>query len=128
MPFFSIIKNDMTLSNIFYKMMGTKSKGFFSIGAGAKIADPWYIEIGKNVIISIDCLISCHVMEKDHIIIVKIKIGDNVTIGYAAGMGPGTEIGNSSILGAGSITAKFTKISSDELWIGCPARFFKKIN
>jgi acetyltransferase-like isoleucine patch superfamily enzyme len=56
----------------------------------------------------------------------EIKIGDGVFIGANSIILKGVKIGNRSIVGAGSVVRK--DIAEDELWIGNPAMFIKKLN
>ena len=56
----------------------------------------------------------------------EIKIGDDVFIGANSIILKGVKIGNRSIVGAGSVVRK--DIPEDEVWIGNPAIFIKKLN
>lgn len=55
-----------------------------------------------------------------------IKIGKNVFIGGHCTLLKGTNIGDNSIIGAGSVVAK--SIPPNEIWAGNPARFLAKLN
>jgi len=50
-------------------------------------------------------------------------IGSNTIIGEDALL----EIGNGSIIAAGSVVLKKTEIGSNEIWGGVPAKFIKKV-
>ena len=54
-----------------------------------------------------------------------IIIEDNVWIGAGAIILPGVVIGNSSIIGAGSVVTK--SVNKSSLWFGNPARFIKDL-
>ena len=54
-----------------------------------------------------------------------IEIGDNVFIGGHCIILKGTIIGNGAVVGAGSVVAK--DIPPNEIWVGNPVRFIKKI-
>jgi maltose O-acetyltransferase len=93
--------------------------------------------IGKNCLISSNCGISSynHVQNssdrpgnthEDYKYSKPVKIGDNVWIGMNACILPGVEIGDNSIIGSGSIVTK--NIPPNEIWIGNPARFVRKLN
>jgi maltose O-acetyltransferase len=95
------------------------------------------VTIGKNCLISSNCGISSynHIQNsnnrpgnahEDYQYSKPVKIGDNVWIGMNACILPGVEIGDNSIIGAGSIVTK--NIPSNEIWVGNPARFIKKLN
>ena len=54
-----------------------------------------------------------------------VKIGDNVWIGMNSCILPGVEIGNNSIIGSGSVVTK--NIPENEIWVGNPAKFIRKL-
>ena len=54
-----------------------------------------------------------------------VKIGNNVFIGARCIIGKGVEIGDRSIIAAGSVVVK--SIPPDEIWGGNPAKFIKKL-
>lgn len=55
-----------------------------------------------------------------------VKIGNDVFIGAKCIILKGVEIGDRSIIGAGSVVTK--NIPNDEIWAGNPARFIRKIS
>lgn len=55
-----------------------------------------------------------------------VKIGNDVFIGAKCIILKGVEIGDRSIIGAGSVVTR--NIPKDEIWAGNPARFIKKAN
>lgn len=94
------------------------------------------VSIGKNCTISSNCGISSynHVQNSlnrivdepnDHKFSKPVKIGDNVWIGMNACILPGVEIGDNAIIGSGSVVTK--NVPANEIWVGNPARFIKKL-
>jgi maltose O-acetyltransferase len=95
------------------------------------------VKIGKNCLISSNCGISSynHIQDslnrrasenEDFRFSKPVSIGDNVWIGMNSCILPGVSIGNNSIIGSGSVVTK--NIPSNEIWVGNPARFIKKLN
>jgi acetyltransferase-like isoleucine patch superfamily enzyme len=122
-PLITLVLGDIFLYNIFYRLMGLRTNGIFIIAENTtKILDPWYTEIGENSIISGNCLISSHIIDNNKLLISKVKIGSRSLIGYGAVVAPGSIIENNATLGAFSVTKKFTKIPSNEIWYGFPAK------
>jgi maltose O-acetyltransferase len=95
------------------------------------------VKIGKNCLISSNCGISSynHIQDslnrranesEDFRFSKPVSIGDNVWIGMNSCILPGVSIGDNSIVGSGSVVTK--NIPSNEIWVGNPARFIKKLN
>lgn len=114
----------------------------FSIGDNSSISHyttiyaTFGVTIGKNCLISSNCGISSynHIqqslnrpsdIDKDMLYSKPVIISDNVWIGMNACVLPGIKIGNNSIVGSGSVVTK--DIPPNEIWVGNPARFVKKI-
>ena len=108
-----------------------------SISSYTTIYATFGVIIGKDCLISSNCGISSynHIQSSHNRVKDKNKdvnyskpviIGDNVWIGMNVCLLPGIEIGDNSIIGAGSVVTK--NIPSNEIWAGNPARFVKKIN
>lgn len=86
------------------------------------------IEIGNNVIVGSNCLITDSDWHPHDPRIGKpkpVKIGNNVWIGYGAIVMKGVEIGDSSLIGAGSVVTK--NIPANSIAAGNPCRVIKKI-
>lgn len=70
----------------------------------------WLIEIGDNVVFAPQVYLLAHDTSSkklvEHVKIGKIKIGNNCFIGARAFIMPGVEIGDNSIVGAGSQVTK----------------------
>jgi acetyltransferase-like isoleucine patch superfamily enzyme len=88
------------------------------------------VEIGNNVQISANCVISgaTHPLDpnkREIQINKKVIIGNNVWIGMSVSILPDVIIGDNSIIGAGSVVTK--NVPSNEIWIGNPAKLYKKL-
>ena len=56
----------------------------------------------------------------------RSKVGKGASIGANATILPGVEIGSGAMIGAGSVVTR--NVPAVELWLGSPARFFKKLS
>jgi maltose O-acetyltransferase len=114
----------------------------FSIGDHSSISSyttiyaTFGVTIGSNCLISSNCGISSynHIqssenrpgnINEDVNFSKPVVIGDNVWIGMNACILPGVTIGNNSIIGSGSIVTK--DVPANEIWVGNPAKFVKKL-
>jgi acetyltransferase-like isoleucine patch superfamily enzyme len=103
-----------------YSKLLQRKLGIHSIGSntfinyGALIADPAYVRIGSNVVLS-DCTIfghdgSAQVLATTYGIAIdavgKVDIKDNVFVGWGAIIMPGVTIGPNAIVGAGAVVTK----------------------
>lgn len=108
-----------------------------SISSYTTIYATFGVRIGKNCFISSNCGISSynHVQnsrnrhrdkDRDVLFSKPVVIGNNVWIGMNACILPGVEIGDNSIIGSGSVVTR--NVPCNEIWVGNPARFVKRIN
>jgi len=109
---------------IFYRLLGAKIGKNVIINSTC-IYDPHLIEIGDNSIIGGDVALICHSAEGDKLIIDRIKIGKNVSIGQYTTILPGAVIEDGAIIGAMSLVPKNKRIS-EGVWGGVPVRRLKK--
>lgn len=95
------------------------------------------VKIGANCLISSNCGISSynHIQnsinrsndnKEDEKYSKPVIIGNNVWIGMNVSILPGVVIGDNSIIGSGSVVTK--SIPANEIWVGNPAKYLKKIN
>ena len=108
-----------------------------SISSFTTIFATFGVKIGKNCLVSSNCGISSYnhiqcslnrIMDKgeDVKFSKSIIINDNVWIGMNSSILPGVEIGKNSIIGSGSVVTK--NVPENEIWVGNPARFIRRIN
>jgi len=112
------------LNRIIYLLLGARL-GPNTYCAGI-ILDPPLTAIGSDTIIGHEAVLYSHAIEGDHLSNKPIRIGNNVTIGAKAILMSGVEIGDNTIVAAGAIVPKDTRIKSNEIWGGAPARFLKQ--
>lgn len=91
------------------------------ITCDTKIISTHAITIGEGTIISWGCYISdsAHHAINGAVHVGEVKIGDHVWLSEGVTVGPGSVIGEYSIVGAKSLTNK--PYSSRSLIVGCPA-------
>lgn len=112
------------------------------IGEGCEIypnvswgSEPYLIEIGNNVRITMGCKFVTHdggvwTLRKmgkleNADLFGRIKIGNNVHIGLDTIIMPGVTIGNNCIIGCGAVVTK--DIPENSVAVGVPARVIKSI-
>lgn len=88
------------------------------------IIDPWGVDIGKNVTIGFGSTITCHLQERDFIIVDRVVIEDDVSIGAYAGISCGVHIKRGAVIEPYAAIKPRTMVGEYELWGGRPA--FKK--
>lgn len=126
----SLINREIPLDKL--KKRGLKVGNNFSKQQGCFI-DPTHcflIEIGNNVTFSIRVVLLAHDASSCKLIemakIGKIIIRDNVFIGANATILPNVEIGENSIIGAGSVVTK--SIPPNSVVAGIPARVISTVD
>ena len=80
--------------------------------------DASLLEIGDNTVIGGGAIINCHIVERGKLVLRKVKIGKNVTVGSHSTIMPGCEIGDRAIIGAGVVLLKDTKVEPKDVWFG----------
>ena len=84
------------------------------INYGAVIADPQFVSIGSNVVLS-DCTIFCHDGAAEVLVkalgipldaVARVVIKDNVFVGWGAIIMPGVTVGPNAIVGAGAVVTE----------------------
>ena len=113
------------LNNLFYKALGAKI-GENTIIIAKDVNDLHLIEIGDNVLIGDMASIIGHVAEKGKLILKRVKIGNNVTIGQYTTVFPGTIIEDDVIVGANSLVPKSSVLERGWIYGGVPVRKIKR--
>ena len=126
--FFPIIRTKLTpvpLTRLIYILLGAKLGS--NTYSGGTILDPHLTIIGSNTIIGEDALLFSHAIEGRHLSHAFIKIGNNATIGAKSIIMSDVIIGDGSIVAAGSVVLKKTRIGPNEIWGGNPAKLIRAI-
>lgn len=107
-----------------------------AIGSNANIRAGGSISIGSYTIIAqqVSLIASSHLIASDKPYRflpwdkskLGIVIGKNVWIGANVTILPGCQIGDNSVIGAGSVVTKI--VPPNEIWVGAPARKVRDIN
>lgn len=120
-PFRSFI-NEMSFFRIlFYKGMGAEIDATLLLGNGVKFPEPWALQIGRNVHVGDEAVLSGHKVERNVVTLDKIIIGNDVLIGARAIIFPGVTVGDGAVIGANSVVTRGTEILPGETWAGNPA-------
>ncbi|MBN1801672.1 MAG: hypothetical protein JW891_09220 [Candidatus Lokiarchaeota archaeon] len=112
------------LDNLCFKMFGVKTKFSNSLFEGW--VDCEFIEFGNNVVVGQGAIIQSAVIVGNLLIIRKTTIKDNSRIGTHAIIMPGTEVQDNCVLAAASATTVGQVLEKDWIYVGIPAKKFKK--
>jgi len=112
------------MDNICSMLFGVKTKYSNSLFEGW--VDTEFIEFGKNVVIGQGAIVQSAVIVGNLFIIRKTRIEDNVVIGSQSVVMPGTNMKKNSILGGHSLTTIGQEIEEGWIYLGAPAKKFKK--
>ncbi len=112
------------LDNICFKVFGVKTKLRNSLFEGW--VDTEFIEFGKNVVVGQGAIVQSAVIIGNLLIIKKTIIEDDVHIGSHAIISPGTHIGKRSVLASNSVTIVDQQLEDDYIYVGIPAKKYKK--
>jgi acetyltransferase-like isoleucine patch superfamily enzyme len=112
------------LDNVCFKAFGVKTTFTNSLFEGW--VDCEFIEFGKNVVVGQGSIIQSATIVGNLLIIRKTIIEDNVRIGAHAVVMPGTHIGKNSVLAANSVTIVGQELEDEWIYLGIPAKKYKK--
>ncbi|UCC19287.1 MAG: hypothetical protein JSV62_14470 [Promethearchaeota archaeon] len=112
------------LDNLCFKMFGVKTKMSNSLFEGW--VDTEFIDFGKDVVVGQGAIIQSAVIIGNLLIIRKTIIDDHVRIGSHAIVMPGTHIKHNCMLAANSVTTVGQVLEKGWIYVGIPAKKFKK--
>lgn len=107
----------------FLSLIGLKIGKNSGLGTtSVSIMDPCAIEIGDNTYIGSYSVLTAHVIEKEKLIIKKVKIGNNCLIGGETLLLPGVTIEDKVTVGAKSLVLKNRTLKNGRIYGGVPAK------
>ena len=112
------------LDNICLKVFGVKTKYSNSLFEG--FIDTEFIDFGKHVVVGQSAIIQSIVIVGNLFIIRKTVIEDNAVIGAHSVVMPGTHMKKNSILAGSSMTTVGQELEENWVYLGAPAKKFKK--
>ncbi|MHA1112587.1 MAG: acyltransferase [Promethearchaeota archaeon] len=112
------------LDIIAFKWFGVK------VSLSTSLFDSWvdseFIEIGKHTMIGQGSVIMSSMITRDWLILRKVKIGDHCVVGGYSVVAPGTTIEDNVVIAVHSSTSVGQTLESDWVYIGQPAKQYKK--
>ncbi len=112
------------LDNICFKAFGVKTKISNSLFEGW--VDTEMIEFGKDVVVGQGAIVQSSCIIGNLLIMRKTIIDAGVRIGSHSIVMPGTHIGHNCILAANSVTTVGQVLEKEWIYVGIPAKKFKK--
>lgn len=97
------------------------------IALGGVLADPHLIWIGDYAILGHNSVLTPHAITSGSIMLGEVRIQDRATVGVNTVIMPGVELGEGSVVTAGSVVTMDTHIPPGELWGGVPACKIKNL-
>lgn len=86
------------------------------------VTEPYLMEFGDGTMAGGGSIVAGHAFAGGKMLIGKVKLGKNVTIGANSVIFPGVEVGDNSIVATLSTVTYKTKIPPNQVWAGNPAR------
>jgi acyl-[acyl carrier protein]--UDP-N-acetylglucosamine O-acyltransferase len=105
-----ILFSSFVLRPIFLRACGAKIPFDMAPSAFMRINDPFMIEIGKGAVIGLDCMFAGHTFVGDKLALMKVRVGENCTIGAYSSLTAGATVGNNVVLGRGCTLYPLSKI------------------
>ena len=115
------------LNVIYFRLVGAKIGKNVQINS-ISVNDPWLLEIGDGTVIGGGASINCHTVERGKLVLEKVKIGKNCTIGAQSLVWPGCIVGDGAILSTKSVLKKRSKVGEKQIWAGNPAENIRNRN
>jgi non-ribosomal peptide synthetase-like protein len=113
--------NGTPMKNFFTRALGVKI-GRKVFDDGANLYDKTLIEIGDQANLNVASVVQCHTLEDGVFKSERVVVGAGSTIGCAAYVLYGANIGKNAVLEPNACLLKGETIPRDEVWHGNPAR------
>jgi non-ribosomal peptide synthetase-like protein len=117
----TMLFNGTPMKNFFTRALGVKV-GRKVFDDGANLYDKTLIEIGDQANLNVASVVQCHTLEDGVFKSERVVIGAGSTIGCAAYVLYGANIGKNAVLEPNACLLKGETIPRDEVWHGNPAR------
>lgn len=89
--------------------------------------DSDFVKIGNNTILGEGSIIMSSMILGDFLLVKKVELQENTTIGAFSVIAPGTIVEEGAILGIGSYTNINQRLEKNNIYFGRPAKKWKKI-
>ncbi|MFX1503541.1 MAG: hypothetical protein ACFFDH_21440 [Promethearchaeota archaeon] len=99
----------------------------YNTGVIDSFIDSEFVEIGNNTILGEGSIIMSSMVLGDLLLVKKVILKDQTTIGAFSVIAPGTIVEERAILGMGSYTNINQRLEKDFIYLGRPAKKWKKI-
>jgi acetyltransferase-like isoleucine patch superfamily enzyme len=93
----------------------------------AFLNDAYLLTLGDNVVLGGKATVSCHIFEKDRLILKPITIGSNCVVGAHAYVHPGVVMEDNSVIGIYALVPKDTVITSKTIQGHLPAMPYREL-
>jgi non-ribosomal peptide synthetase-like protein len=110
--------------NLYLRLMGARIGRRVSINT-VHIYEWDLITIEDDAILGGDCVVQGHILEGGRMKLRPVRIGKKALVGTGSKVMPGCELGELSVLAAGSIMKKESSIPAGEIWGGTPPRLIR---
>lgn len=116
-------------ANLYFMIMGARIGRNVYINTNM-ISDAYMLTLEDGVILGGDAELTCHIMEREHLVLRPIRVGKDSLIGTGAYISPGVDVGERCTVGARCYIRQGTRIEDDSVYTvvaGLPARRVRRL-
>ncbi len=99
----AIIRSSNILKYLYYRALGAKIAYTANFSTDLDIVDPSLITMEENVMVGGRCIISCHLIYNNKLVLKPIHIKKNAFVQFNNTIAQGTTIGEAAIIGNGNL-------------------------